>query len=111
MPFPIAYGQENLESKIEVRTKSLQAASEDIVSVNGLTKEGVTSFRPTDFQIGFKMGSVLEFLSSVGVPSGGRHNLDAIASFVRNPLVQQQITKGLNSSFFLLRLQTLNVRL
>jgi hypothetical protein len=40
VPYPIAYGQETLESKIEVRTKSLAADTEDVVSVNGLTKEG-----------------------------------------------------------------------
>jgi hypothetical protein len=33
-------------------------------------------------------------LSSIGVAEGGRHNLDAIAKFVRNPLVQKQISTG-----------------
>jgi hypothetical protein len=44
VPYPIAYGQETLESKIEVRTKSLAADTEDVVSVNGLTKEGKQAF-------------------------------------------------------------------
>jgi hypothetical protein len=48
VPYPIAYGQETLESKIEVRTKSLQTENEDIISVNGLTKEGKCLSRWTD---------------------------------------------------------------